>query len=180
MTYQDRVGDMMALLEGAGFHFRNLIVWHNSSMPVKNRFCIGYQPILYYVWDLKNFTFNFGAERRESDAALPWGRKNKAGSIRDIWDDIPFVSGGCMASREAILEPGSKRKAHPAQMPLRLAERMIRYTTNPGDLVLDPMMGSGTVPVVAKALGRSVVGIEKIAAYYELAKRRLVEESLSG
>jgi len=177
MTYQEMVGNMMGFLSGAGWKFRNLIVWYNSSMPVKNRFCIGYQPILYYVRDLKHYTFNFGEQKRKSDAALPWGRENKAGSIKDIWDDIPFVSGGCMASKEAILEEDSKKKAHPAQMPMALAERMILYASKPGDLVLDPMMGSGTVPFVAKRLGRECIGIEKDTVYFELSEKRITNDS---
>lgn len=173
MTRQELVGDMMQILsEHVFLKFRNLIVWYNSSMSVKNKFCVGWQPILYYSVG-SSPTFNFGAQKRCSQAVLPWGRENKAGSIKDLWDDIPFVSAGCMVSKEAILLPGTKKKAHPCQMPEALAERMILYCSNPGDNVLDPMMGSGTVPVVAKRLGRNCVGIEKRSDYYELAKKRV-------
>jgi DNA modification methylase len=173
MTAQEHVGEMMYCL-GKWSCFRNLIIWFNSSMPVKNRFCRGYQPILYYVKnERKHFTFNYGIEKRNSKAALPWNRKNKAGSIKDIWDDIPFISGGCMASKEAILERDSKKKVHSAQMPIKLAERMILYCSNIGDIILDPFVGSGTVPLSAKNNERNFIGFETNKKYYNLANERL-------
>lgn len=172
MTIQEHVGKMMEYMGRHG-HFKNLIVWCNSSMPVKNRFCVGYQPILYYVKDKKNFTFNYGAEKRHSNAAIPWGKENNAHSIKDIWDDIPFVSGGCMASKEAVLQSGSKKKVHSAQMPLKLADRIIKYCSNDGDAVLDPFAGSGTTLVSAVSLKRWVVGIEKNEEYCKLIVDRL-------
>ena len=172
MTIQEHVGEMMRLM-GKWGTFKNLIIWHNSSMPVKNRFCIGYQPILWYVADAKDYTFNYGAEQRHSTTVLPWGRKNTAHSIKDIWDDIPFVSGGCIASKEAIFRPGTKKKAHPTQMPLKLAERMIKYCSNPGDTVLDPFAGSGTTLVAARSLGRNAIGVEECEKYCHLTIDRL-------
>lgn len=172
MTIQEHVGAMMKHLDQSG-DFKNLIVWFNSSMPVKNRFCIGYQPILWYVSDAENYIFNYGVERRHSKVVLPWGRENKAHSIKDIWDDIPFVSAGCMAAKEAILSPGTKKKAHSAQMPIKLAERMIKYCSNEGDLVLDPFAGSGTTLVAARDLGRKAIGIEKKKKYCDLIIERL-------
>ena len=50
---------------------------------------------------------------------------------------------------------------------------MLLGTTNPGDVVLDPFFGTGTTGAVAKMLGRSFIGIEREAAYREVAERRL-------
>ena len=172
MTIQEHVGKMMECLEQGGC-FRNQIIWLNSSMPVKNKFCVSYQPILWYVKDPGNYVFNYGAEQRHSTAALPWGRKNTAHSIRDIWDDIPFISGGCMASSEAILVTGSKKKSHSAQMPLRLSDRIIKYCTNPGQSILDLFSGSGTCLLSAKKLDRKCTGIERNSNYCELIVNRL-------
>lgn len=174
MTIQRHVGRMMLSLGRLG-HFRNMIVWLNSSMPVKDRFCIGYQPILWYVKSLDDYIFNYGVERRVSRAVLPWGRENTAHSIKDIWDDIPFVSGGCMASSEAILLPGTKKKAHPAQMPIRLAERMINYCTKEGDTVLDPCMGIGTTGVACIRTGRNFIGVEEELDSFQRAEQRIAE-----
>lgn len=172
MTIQEHVGSMMGSLEKVG-SFKNLIVWHNSSMPVKTRFCIGYQPIVWYVRNEKDYIFNYGSEQRQSTAVLPWSRQNNAHSIRDIWDDIPFISAGCMASKEAILEPGTKRKVHSAQMPVRLAERMIKYCSNENDLILDPFAGSGTSLVAAQRHRRRAIGIERSEKYCDLIVSRI-------
>lgn len=172
MTAQHHVGKMMQGLESGGF-YRNMIIWHNSSMPVKNKFCTGYQPILYYVANEKRFTFNYGVEKRESKAVLPWGRKNKAHSIKDIWDDIPFISGGCMASSEAILSPGTKKKAHPCQMPIKLADRIVKYCSNAGDTVIDLFAGSGTMLSSCRKLNRHIIGIEVSREYCDNIVSRL-------
>ena len=78
-----------------------------------------------------------------------------------------------MAHKEAILVPGTKKKAHPCQMPEAIAERAILYTTKEGDVILDPFMGSGTVGVVAARLNRRYIGIEKEESFYNLANKRL-------
>lgn len=178
MNIQEHIGEMMMSMKKHGT-FRNQIIWFNSTMPVKNRFCIGYQPIIWYVKNIKDYIFNYGSEKRVSTAALPWGKKNHAHSLKDIWDDIPFISGGCMASKEAVLAQGTKKKAHPAQMPLHLAERMIQYCSNEGDLVVDPFAGSGTTLLSALALNRKCVGIEANKEYCDLIVSRLKNHQIN-
>lgn len=68
----------------------------------------------------------------------------------------------------------SKEKCgHPSQKPLDLVEKLVRCATDPGDLVLDPFLGSGTTAVAAQQLGRAWVGIEKSARYVKMAQKRL-------
>ncbi|MBU0952783.1 MAG: site-specific DNA-methyltransferase, partial [Elusimicrobia bacterium] len=64
-------------------------------------------------------------------------------------------------------------KAHPTQKPLKLIQQVLLAASNKGDLVFDPFMGSGTTAVVAKALGRNWIGIEKEKKYVDLANNRL-------
>ena len=70
------------------------------------------------------------------------------------------------------------RNQHPTQKPVGLMEYLIATYSNPGDLVLDPTMGSGTTGVAARNLGRRFVGIEKNEKFYEIALERLAEETL--
>jgi len=172
MNIQENIWMFQKILNDLGMIFRNTIVWKNSSMPVKNRFCINYQPIVYYVKS-KNYTFNHKAENHISRAAMPWSRVNKGNLMIDQWNDIPFISGGCMASKEAILKKGSKTKVHPTQMPLRLADRIIRFSSNEGDVVLDPFVGSGTTAVVAKMLKRNFIGIDISDEFCNISRDRL-------
>ena len=65
---------------------------------------------------------------------------------------------------------------HPTQKPVELVERCLLASTNPGDLVLDPFLGSGTTGVVAARHGRRFVGIEMNADYLETARKRVVDE----
>jgi len=58
-------------------------------------------------------------------------------------------------------------------LPLKLADRVIKYASNPGDLVMDPFAGSGTTLVSAKSLGRMGLGYEKNEAYCEIIVDRL-------
>lgn len=67
-------------------------------------------------------------------------------------------------------------KLHPTQKPVALLEWLIATYTNPGDTVLDPVMGSGTTAVACARLGRHFVGIEKDATYFEVASKRIADE----
>jgi len=69
--------------------------------------------------------------------------------------------------------PSAKRNGHLTPKPEALLERIILATSNPGDTVLDPMMGSGTSLVIAARLGRHGIGCEIDERYFELAKRRI-------
>jgi site-specific DNA-methyltransferase (adenine-specific) len=62
---------------------------------------------------------------------------------------------------------------HPATFPQALAEDHIRTWSNPGEVVLDPMCGSGTTCLAAQHLGRPFIGIDVSRAYCELASQRL-------
>lgn len=63
--------------------------------------------------------------------------------------------------------------SHPTQKPLALIDRCLRASSCPGDLVLDPFMGSGTTGVAAVSLGRKFIGIEKDSAYRRLSVNRI-------
>lgn len=82
----------------------------------------------------------------------------------NFWDDItvPFWS-------------MPENTDHPAQKPEKLIAKLILASSSEGDLVLDPFMGSGTVCVTAKKLGRSFIGIEQDPGYCALAEKRLEE-----
>jgi site-specific DNA-methyltransferase (adenine-specific) len=117
-----------------------------------------------------------------------FGRK-VTGTWRDVDGSTRPMSG---ANTKSIAEFGlrgnvwvlqtAKGKSdfkHPAQFPLQLALDHIQSWSNPGDIVLDPFLGSGTTGVAALQLGRKFRGIEISEEYYQLAERR-IEESLIG
>jgi site-specific DNA-methyltransferase (adenine-specific) len=73
---------------------------------------------------------------------------------------------------------------HPTQKPEKLIAKLILASSKPGDVVLDPFLGSGTTSVVAKKLGRQYIGIEREEEYCLLAERRLeladIDSSIQG
>jgi len=79
----------------------------------------------------------------------------------DFWVETPPANGEKAHGR------------HPTQKPVALLDRIIRASTKPHDLVLDPFMGSGTTGVAARSLGRKFVGIELDASFVEVARVRL-------
>ena len=62
---------------------------------------------------------------------------------------------------------------HPTQKPEMVVERVMKASSNPGDVVLDPFMGSGTTAVEAVRLGRCFIGFEINEEYVRLAAKRL-------
>lgn len=77
-----------------------------------------------------------------------------------------------------VLANNAVRQDHPAPYPVELAARCIRLSTWPGELVLDPFMGSGSTLIAARALGRRAVGIELSERYCEQAAIRLSQGAL--
>jgi modification methylase len=67
-------------------------------------------------------------------------------------------------------------KLHPTQKPEALLHRVILSSTAPGDIILDPFLGTGTTAAVAKRLHRHFIGIERHPAYVEAAWGRLLAE----
>ncbi|GAB4124848.1 MAG: site-specific DNA-methyltransferase [Fimbriimonadaceae bacterium] len=81
-----------------------------------------------------------------------------------------------MMSLWQILPPSKQEKRfgkHPTQKPEALLDRIIRASTEPGQLILDPFCGSGTTGVVAARLGRRFVGIDLDEGYLALAQKRI-------
>ena len=71
--------------------------------------------------------------------------------------------------------PCGRNKLHPTQKPVELMETFIRASTNPGDIVLDPCMGSGTTAVACIKTGRSFVGFELNPEYHAIAQQRIAD-----
>ena len=93
--------------------------------------------------------------------------ETKQGNFRNtypsnFWDDIsiPYWS-------------MPENTAHPTQKPEKLLAKLILASSNPGDVILDPFLGSGSTSVTAKKLGRHYIGIEQNDQYCVWAEKRL-------
>jgi site-specific DNA-methyltransferase (adenine-specific) len=164
------VSELDVLCKRLGFVKRDQVVWHFTFGVNNPR---GLTPsntyLLYYVKDPKRFTFNADAIRIPSARQLVYGdkRANPAGRLPDNTWCVPRVCGTF-----------KERANHPCQMPESILGRIIRACSNPGDVVLDPMAGSGTTLVVAKKLGRRWVGFELSPTYAEEATGRIEQATV--
>jgi site-specific DNA-methyltransferase (adenine-specific) len=84
--------------------------------------------------------------------------------VGDVWKDIPLIN-----------SQAHERLGYPTQKPLALLERIIKASTDPGDVVLDPFCGCGTAVVAAQTLGRHWIGIDITYLAINVMKRRLIE-----
>jgi modification methylase len=153
-----RVG---AILQDLGFWILNDIVWRKAN-PMPNfrgrRFTNAHETMIWAARgpEAKAYIFNY--------EALKAG--NEDCQARSDWF-LPICTG---AER---LKDDRGRKTHPTQKPEALLARVLLATSNAGDLVLDPFLGSGTTAAVARKLRRSFIGVERDPAYAAAARRRI-------
>ena len=146
-------------IQNLGFWILNDVIW-NKNNPMPNfrgtRFTNAHETL---IWASKNqkskYTFNYQSLKCLNDDL----------QMRSNWN-LPICSGG-----ERLKKNG--KKVHSTQKPESLLHRILLASSNRGDYILDPFLGSGTTAVVAKKLGRVCFGIEKENKYFNAAKQRL-------
>lgn len=144
------------------FYFNGWISWHyTQGMGKKKGYSPRHEDILYFTRS-KEFVFNLDAIRVPQKYYR--SRNNMRGANPgDVWEfsHVHYCQGS--------------RTEHPTQKPEGLIERMVLASSNEGDLVLDPFLGSGTTLRVCQQLNRRSIGIELNYEYVDMAKRRLRE-----
>lgn len=149
------------------------IVWHYDSSGVQAKKYFGslYEPILFCVKDTKNYTFN------SSDIEV----EARTGSVRKLIDyrkEVPTPYKTTKIPGNSWYIPRVRYRmqeyeTHPSQKPETLLERIIKASSNEGDVVLDPFGGTFTTCAVAQRLGRKTIGIEMQSEYIKIGLRRL-------
>ena len=148
-----------SLMQDIGFWFINHIIWHklNATPNFSGTRFANLTETLIWATHLKTFkTFRYHTMKMLNDEK----------QMTSFWE-IPICNGG-----ERIKDIHNET-AHPTQKPEALLERVIKATSNPGDLVLDIFSGTGTTLAVAKRLGRNYIGIEKDANYVKIIRARV-------
>lgn len=150
----------LLLEDDFGLHFNGWITWHyTQGMGRKIGFSPRHEDILYFTRS-EQFTFNLDAVRVPQKYYRK--RNNMAGANPgDVWQ----------FSHVHYSNP--EREPHPTQKPEALMARMINASSNPGEVVLDPFVGSGTSCRVAQVLGRRWIGIDINPDYIRMSQRRL-------
>ena len=149
-----------------GYHNQNMEFWILNDV----------------IWRKNNPMPNFrGTRFTNAHETLIWASKNKKSkytfnyqSLKCLNDDLQMRSDWTLpicSGNERIKKNG--KKVHSTQKPESLLHRILLASTNKGDFVFDPFLGTGTTAAVAKKLGRNYFGIENEKKYFETAKQRL-------
>lgn len=159
------------------FKIRNRITWKRDKGRGAKRNWKNNLEDIWFATKSDNYTFNLEAVKIKKPVIAPYvdeqgkakdwfeenGQKFRWTHPSNIWTDltVPFWS-------------MPENTEHPTQKPEKLIERIILASSNKGDLVFDPFIGSGTTAVVAKKLKRKYLGCEIEKKYYILTNKRLI------
>lgn len=144
----DFVSYINRIVEKVGYSFRKVIHWHKT-----NPFPAIYTRKMYANSMEMMVHFSKGTPKT-------WNHKH----VNEMHNFIQTPI--CM---------GKERTKHKTQKPLKVCVPYLEISSNEGDLVLDPFMGSGTTAVAAKKLKRNFIGFEMNPTYLEFAEGRLAE-----
>jgi site-specific DNA-methyltransferase (adenine-specific) len=154
-------------------YFRHWISWDSGGAPMGRTLLPNHYGILFYTKSKspKEFKFNdiraphkrcrickgflkdYGGKK---DQMHPFGML-----LSDVWTDIHRI------------RHKKRRDKHPCQLPTPLLERLILMSTDEGDIILDPFIGTGTTAVAAKRLGRKYIGIDIDPQYIKITQKNL-------
>ncbi|MHA1265948.1 MAG: DNA-methyltransferase [Candidatus Helarchaeota archaeon] len=151
--------------------FINLIIWYyKNGMDAKRFFSNRFELIAWFAKDRRNYKFYLDRVRikynqKTLQTYLKDKRLNPASVMKgknptNVWE-IPRLNANA-----------KEKLNHPTQKPKQIIERIIKATTDEGDLVVDPFVGSGTTLEVCKELRRDCIGFEIKEEYYQMARKR--------
>ena len=145
----------------------------------------------YYFTDWRGYAFYFPIMAQELPVRnmIVWDKKSGPGSYYTFAHELIIFGtaraklknpGGTNVWRLPAFSSGAAKtdgaKVHPTQKPVGIIEKMILDSTDPGAVVLDTFMGSGTTAVAALRTGRSFIGFEQDEKYHALAMQRIEAE----
>ena len=157
--------------------FRNEIVWRigwvSGFKTQKRGWIRNHDTLLYYANEGAVGRFNkeylpYPPDYRRRDGKRPTG---KGFPIEDTWN----CHAGDVLNSIMIMSFSGEKTGYPTQKPLALLERIIKASSNPGNVVLDPFCGCATTCVAAETLGREWAGIDLSPKAAELVKHRLAD-----
>lgn len=162
-----------------GFNIHDTMIWLKPTFSAVGALKVRYAPVFEYM-----FVFSKGKPRVFNPIK---DRENKSAGMTRINPTIRNHKGEIIKNKSATIADYGQRfnvwehgtvsqkgdNVHPAPFPVGLVEDHIKSWSNPGDLVLDPFMGSGTTGVASKNLGRNFIGIERESSYFEMAHARI-------
>jgi len=151
--------DILSAIDDVGLTVINHIIWkYQFGVVTSRKFVTSHYHCLFVCVDdaqRKFFPYaRYGKNERTADGGSAHYRDKE-----DVW----YIK----------REYWSGDKKTPTKLPAELIRKILAYSSEQGDLVLDPFLGSGQVPVVSKQEGRAYMGFEVAPEYFEFAQERL-------
>jgi len=148
-------------------NFKNEIIWGYRSQGLGKTYIKQHDNILFYT-KTDEFTFNNESERIRFEKKFMDVKQDELGyyrdvRIRDVWEDIKFLNS---------LQNESKNYKYDTKKPVKLIERIIKTSSNEGDLIADFYAGAFTTAHACKNLNRSFIGCDINPNCLEKAKER--------
>lgn len=151
--------DFVKMCRKIGFFYKGVVIWHKSSgIPTGDKNIVDRHEYVLLFSKKEEFKVNYSVFAEYSDyknehmnGGVFWNINRKAGSV-------------------------GKKYIHPAIYPNALVARIVKATTNIGDVILDPFLGSGTSIIAAEQCGRRCIGFEYNEGFQELMKSRFSQE----
>ena len=145
-----KVESIIAIAEKTGLYYKTTGIWHKTNPMPRNmnlHFVNSTESWIYFTNVTKTGTFN-----------------NKGKVLHD------FLESSVASKKE------KRYGGHPTQKPEGVIDHFVSILSNPGDVIMDPFMGSGTTGVVSKRTGRSFIGIELQSDYFQVCLKRMADE----
>jgi DNA modification methylase len=170
-----------------GLHRQSWIVWHYTfGVACQGRFSRSHTHVLWFTKHSTKFTFNRDAIAVPSNRQLVYNdkRANPKGKLPDdVWMLTQKAMADCFGPDEdtwlvsRVCGTFKERQKHSSnQIPLPIMERIILACSNPGDLVLDPFLGTGTTGVAAVHHGRRFTGFDISETCVQASLKRIAQE----
>lgn len=151
--------DILNAIDDIGFTTVNHIIWkYQFGVVTKRKFVTSHYHCIYVCKDDKKRKF-FPYVRFDKDSKSAQGRSLHYKDKEDVW----YIKREYWTGDEKT----------PTKLPAELIEKLLHYSSEKRDVVLDPFLGSGQVAVVSKSMNRQFLGFEIVPEYYKFAKKRL-------
>ena len=154
--------DILNVIDETGFITVNHLIWkYQFGVATRRKFVSSHYHCLFICKSDKERKF-FIDSRYSKDDQVNGGGSLRYRDMEDVW----------VINREYWT--GDIKT--PTKLPRELIQKILAYTSEKGDIVLDPFLGSGQVAVVAQMMGRKYIGYEVVKEYFEFAQSRLQEK----
>ena len=166
--------DVQSTMKKLGLDLSNIFIW--DKRKYNNQRIFGSYPYPPNFFSHLAFEFICVFRKKGKTESRPEEIKTASMLSMDEWSDWCFSSIWDIPPKIKINSQGNNILGHVAPFPEEIPYRLIRLFSFTGDIVLDPFLGSGTTLQICRITKRRGIGFEIVEDYYDLIKRRIIEE----